>query len=158
MDDFSIVYTPVPPGSAITGEKLYDAAGENTVVQIRNRWEPIYAYCYSCTDTTEYDARWKESRPKKMKEDEFNQVFKRKEWMNTGYLYEGGWWFTMDKIKDMLKMGYGSATEIHFAFVIEGQTRLLPYDKLREVIKSKMILNRDGSSDLGFPIHMFRTL
>ena len=71
MDDFSIVYTPVPPGSAITGE--------NTVVQIRNRWEPIYAYCYSCTDTTEYDARWKESRPKKMKEDEFNQVFKRKE-------------------------------------------------------------------------------
>lgn len=198
MDDFSIVYTPVPPGSAITGEKLYDAAGENTVVQIRNRWEPIYAYCYSCTNTTEYDARWKESRPKKMKEDEFNQVFKRKEcdespsgytnqcvncgfemkdyepdavkteedkgedadieWMNTGYLYEGGWWFTMDKIKDMLKMGYGSATEIHFAFVIEGQTRLLPYDKLREVIKSKMILNRDGSSDLGFPIHMFRTL
>jgi hypothetical protein len=80
------------------------------------------------------------------------------EWMNTGYLFEGGWWLSMSTIKDMLKMGYDSAVEIHFAFVIEGQTRLLPYDKLREVIKTKTILNREGSSDLGFPIHIFRTL
>ena len=80
------------------------------------------------------------------------------EWMNTGYMYEGGWWLSMDKIKEMLKTGNSSPVEINFAFVIEGQTRLLPYDKLREVIKSKTILNREGSNDLGFPIHIFRTL
>ena len=57
-------------------------------------------------------------------------------------MYEGGWWLSMDKIKEMLKTGNSSPVEINFAFVIEGQTRLLPYDKLREVIKSKTILNR----------------
>ncbi len=198
MDDFEIIATLVPPGSAITGDTLYEGRTEDKVTQIRKRWEPIYAYCPSCTKTTEYDKRWKESRPRKMGADEYQQRFKPKEcaespsgftnqclncgfemkdcevetiettedrgedaeieWMNTGYLFEGGWWLSMSTIKDMLKMGYDSAVEIHFAFVIEGQTRLLPYDKLREVIKTKTILNREGSSDLGFPIHIFRTL
>lgn len=198
MDDFVIVSTMVPPGIAITGEELYEVVKENKVVLIRKRWEPIYAYCPSCTKTTDYDKRWKENRQRRMEEGDYEQKFKPKEckespsgytnqclncgfemkdckveevekesdrgedaeieWMNTGYMYEGGWWLTMAKIKDMLKIGYDSRIEIHFAFVIEGQTRLLPYDKLREVIKSKTILNRDGSSDLGFPIHMFRTL
>ena len=80
------------------------------------------------------------------------------EWMNTGYMYEGGWWLGIDKIKEMLKTGNSSVVEINFAFVIEGQTRLLPYGKLREVVKTKTILNREGSNDLGFPIHIFRTL
>ena len=198
MDDFEIIATLVPPGVAITGDTLYEVVEESKVTQIRKRWEPIYAYCPSCTKNTTYDKRWKEHRPKKMTPEEYQQRFKAKEceespsgytnqclncgfemndceeatiettedrgedaeieWMNTGYLYEGGWWLTMDKIKEMLKMGYDSVIEIHFAFVIEGQTRLLPYDKLKEIIKTKTILNRDGSSDLGFTIHIFRTL
>lgn len=198
MDDFEITATVVPPGVAITGETFYEIAEEDKVTQIRKRWEPIYAFCPSCTKTTEYDNRWKENRQRKMSPDDYQQRFKPKEceespsgftnqclncgfemkdcqveeiitevdrgedaeieWMNTGYLYEGGWWISMDKIKSMLKMGYDNTVEIHFAFVIEGQTRLLPYDKLRQVIKSKTILNREGSDDLGFPIHIFRTL
>ena len=76
--------------------------------------------------------------------------------MNTGYMYEGGWWLSMDKIKEMLKTGNSSRNKLRFRN--RGTTRLLPYDKLREVIKSKTILNREGSNDLGFPIHIFRTL
>ena len=78
------------------------------------------------------------------------------------YLYKNGTKSVkeknIDKIKEMLKTGNSSVVEINFAFVIEGQTRLLPYDKLREVVKTKTILNREGSNDLGFPIHIFRTL
>ena len=198
MDDFEIEVHSVPVGKAMTGFEVYEPGIVVKVTEIRKRWQPIYAYCPECTQTTEYDSRWKENRQRKMARDDYRQNFKQKEcadsptgwtnqclncgfemkdtteqereqeedrgedaeieWMNTGYMYEGGWWLSMDKIKEMLKTGNSSPVEINFAFVIEGQTRLLPYDKLREVIKSKTILNREGSNDLGFPIHIFRTL
>ena len=198
MDDFVIEVHQVPEGKALTGFEVYEPGVESRVVQIRKRWEPTYAYCPECTNTTEYDSRWKEHRQRRMGAEDYRQRFKQKEcadsptgwtnqclncgfelkdtsveeaekeedrgedaeieWMNTGYMYEGGWWLTIDKIKEMLKIGNGSIVEMNFAFVIEGQTRMLPYSKLREVVKTKTILNREGSNDTGFPIHIFRTL
>lgn len=198
MADFEIKVTTVPQDQAISGESYYDVEIEERVVQIRKRWKPIYAYCPSCTKTTEYDKQWKEHRDKRMSVEDYHQEFRRIvckespsgwtnqclncgfhmndvetqevpveedrgedseiEWKNYGYLYEGSWWITLENLKEMLRQGYDSTIDLTFAFVIEGQTRLLPYDKIKSMVKAKEMEQRDGSVDMGIPVHLFRTL
>ena len=82
------------------------------------------------------------------------------EWRNHGYLHEGIWWITLDDLKTMLKMGFNSPVEMHFAFVVEGATRIVTYDKLMALVKKSdgQFESREGSEDMGIAMHHFRTL
>ena len=66
----------------------------------------------------------------------------------------------MQDLKVMLKMGFNSRVEMHFAFVIEGATRIVTYDKLMALVKKAdgQFESRDNSDDMGIAMHHFRTL
>ena len=78
------------------------------------------------------------------------------EWVNEGYLHDGAWWIAKDTFFDLMKRGFGKS--IQYAFVIEGQARLMPIDKLVAMAKSREFVERDGSDDMGIPTPLFQTL
>ena len=78
------------------------------------------------------------------------------EWVNEGYLHDGAWWIAKDTFFDLMKRGFGK--KINYAFVIEGQARLMPIDKLVAMAKQREFKERDGSDDMGIPTPLFQTL
>jgi len=78
------------------------------------------------------------------------------EWVNEGYLHDGAWWISKDIFFDLMKRGFGK--KIQYSFVIEGQARLMPIDKLVTMAKKREFVERSGSEDMGIPITLFQTL
>ena len=78
------------------------------------------------------------------------------EWVNEGYLHDGAWWIAKDTFFDLMKRGFGK--KINYAFVIEGQARLMPIEKMVAMAKQREFRERDGSDDMGIPTPLFQTL
>lgn len=78
------------------------------------------------------------------------------EWINEGYLHDGSWWIAKTSFFDLMKRGFGK--EIMYAFVIEGQARTMPIQKLVEMAKSRGFKERDGVDDIGIPTPLFQTM
>ena len=95
-----------------------------------------------------------------MQRDQFLKIFfdidEKMEWVNEGYLHDGAWWIPKDIFFDLMKRGFGK--KIQYAFVIEGQARLMPIDKLITMAKSRGFVERSSSEDMGIPIPLFQTL
>lgn len=78
------------------------------------------------------------------------------EWVNEGYLHDGAWWIAKTSFFDLMKRGFGK--EINYAFVIEGQARIMPIHKLVEMAKTRGFREREGTDDLGIPTPLFQTM
>ena len=72
---------------------------------------------------SEYDPEDRNLIPELEPEEEIEM-----EWVNEGYLHDGAWWISKDIFFDLMKRGFGK--KIQYSFVIEGQARLMPIDKL----------------------------
>lgn len=78
------------------------------------------------------------------------------EWVNEGYLHDGSWWIKMETFFDLMKRGHGN--DINFAFVIEGQARLMPRKKLEQMAIKKEFKERENCGDIGIPTPLFQTM
>tara|TARA_R110002012_G_scaffold321973_1_gene552975 strand:+ start:9774 stop:10406 length:633 start_codon:yes stop_codon:yes gene_type:complete len=108
--------------------------------------------CRSCgLRMSEYDPEEENLIPESEPEEEIEM-----EWVNEGYLHDGAWWIPKDIFFDLMKRGFGK--KIQYAFVIEGQARLMPIDKLITMAKSRGFVERSSSEDMGIPIPLFQTL
>ena len=108
--------------------------------------------CATCgLRMSEYDPEDENLIPASEPEEEIDM-----EWVNEGYLHDGAWWISKDIFFDLMKRGFGK--KIQYSFVIEGQARLMPIDKLVAMAKKREFVERSGSEDMGIPITLFQTL